>query len=116
MEKEQITQEQQKAEAADVQESKPQKQRKKEVDKSKYDEYTEYFFIKMSGAKFSDDVLKKIESLKKELMNCSGVSPKRTVRAALGNETLKLVEGIPLPKEYLEIVKASKNPSHYLGK
>ena len=52
--------------------------------------------------------------LEKELLACEGFKPKMTRRAAIHNEQVLLVEGIPLPDEYLKIIKSDKNKDFYL--
>ena len=86
------------------------------VDKATYDKYTSLYFLKMSGAKLTEDAERELKALENEIKNCSGKMPIRTVRAAIRNEQVLMIEGIPLPEEYLQIIKTDKTPEYYLGK
>lgn len=87
----------------------------KPVDKSTYDKFTSLKFIELSGVKLTDEAKKELKELETELKGCTGTAPIRTQRAAIMNEQVLIVEGIPLPYCYLEIIKASKNPAYYIG-
>ena len=92
------------------------KKAKKEVDKGVYDKYTGLKFISFTETKLSENFKKQLAELEKELLTCDGEKPIRTQRAAIDNEQVLIVEGIPLPKEYAVIIKNSSNPKYYLGK
>jgi hypothetical protein len=85
------------------------------VDKAVYDKYTSLKFLQLSGAKLEEKVKKELDSLEQGLKNCSGKIPIRTVRAAINNEQVLIVEGIPLPEDYTKIVQSCKNPEYYFG-
>ena len=86
----------------------------KKVEKAKYDKYAQLKFIEFSGAKLKAETKKEIDELEAELLACDGAKPKLTQRAAICNEQILLIEGIPLPSCYKEIIKESSNPSYYI--
>lgn len=101
-----------------VQEAAPKKTKEKKlkpVDKATYDKFTSLKFIELSGVKLTDEAKKELKELETELKGCTGTAPVRTQRAAIMNEQVLIVEGIPMPACYLEIINASKNPAYYIG-
>jgi hypothetical protein len=100
--------------APEVQELPKGKQPKgKPVDLVTYKKYTDLKFIALSGAKLTDAAKKELAELEKEVKACSGKVAKRTVRAAIMNEQVLLVEGMPMPAEVLEIIGKCKTPNYY---
>jgi hypothetical protein len=87
---------------------------KNSVNKALYDKYTSLKFIQLSGAKLKDEALKEIKELENELKKCDGYKAKKTVRAAIANEQVLLVEGMPIPDEYFDIIVKSINPDYYI--
>jgi hypothetical protein len=87
------------------------------VDKAKYDAYTQLKFIKLSGAKLTDEKIKLLADMEAEIKSCSGEKPNKTVRAAIKNDQILMVEGVPLPAEYLQIIKDAGDSvvNYYLG-
>lgn len=90
---------------------------KKAVDKAKYDAYTQLKFIKLSGAKLTDEKIKLLADMEAEIKACAGEKPNKTVRAAIKNDQILMVEGVPLPAEYLQIIKDAGDSvvNYYLG-
>lgn len=91
----------------------------KSVDKATYDRFTSLKFLQLSfidsDQKLEEKDKKELEALEKELKICDGKKSIRTQRAAINNEQVLIVEGIPLPAEYLTIIMNSKNPAYYIG-
>jgi predicted nucleic acid-binding Zn-ribbon protein len=85
------------------------------VDKATYDRYTALKFLELSGTKLKEDHVKELVDLEKTLKACSGVIPIRTVTAAISNEKVRLVEGVPIPEAYAKIIASCKNPAYYIG-
>lgn len=87
------------------------------VDKAKYDAYTQLKFIKLSGAKLTDEKIKLLADMEAEIKACAGEKPNKTVRAAIKNDQILMVEGVPLPAEYLQIIKDAGDSvvNYYLG-
>jgi hypothetical protein len=117
--KEQNKQETQKSESIeqvtpDVEQETPELPK---VDKAKYDAYTQLKFIKLSGAKLTDEKIKLLADMEAEIKSCSGEKPNKTVRAAIKNDQILMVEGVPLPAEYLQIIKDAGDSvvNYYLG-
>lgn len=109
-----------------TEQSKPKKQKsesteqetsKNPVDKAKYDAYTQLKFIKLSGAKLTDEKIKLLADMEAEIKACSGEKPNKTVRAAIKNDQILMVEGVPLPAEYSQIIKDAGDSvvNYYLG-
>jgi hypothetical protein len=88
---------------------------KQPVDQAKYDKYTSLKFLELSGAKLREEVKKEMDAMEAELKQCSGVKPIKTMTAAIQHEVIRLVEGVPLPENYANIIQGSSNPAHYLG-
>jgi hypothetical protein len=98
----------------EVQEQPKKKQpSKKAVDQAKYDKFTNLKFTAISGTKLSEEIKKEMAELEAELKGCLGKIPIRTVRAAIKNEQILLVEGIPVPENIENIVV---NSVYYFGK
>lgn len=104
-------------EAAPIPNPTPQEQKQdkeeKLADKATYDKYTSLKFLQLSGAKLKDDTLKELKELEAELKQCSGKISKKTVRAAIQNEQVLLVEGMPIPAEYVDIIEKCSKPEYY---
>lgn len=88
--------------------------KKQPVNKETYDKFINLKFLVFSGAKLSETAEKEMNKLEAEICKCSGTLPKKTVTAAIDHEVVRMIEGLPLPAEYSEIIKKSKNPSHYI--
>lgn len=86
----------------------------KSVDLGTYKKYTDLKFISLSGAKLTDAAKKELAELEAEVKSCDGKKAKRTVRAAIMNEQVLLVEGMPIPSEYVEIINKCKTPEYYI--
>ena len=100
-----------------VQETQKEKKPKKlPVDPGKYSRYTALKFVELSGTKLKEESQKELNALEKELKTCSGVIPVRTQRAAIGNEQVLLVEGVPVPEKIANLIASSKNPDYYTKK
>jgi hypothetical protein len=95
------------------------------VDKTIYDRYTALKFLEIalidssnedpSKIKLPDHVKKELTDLEAEIMKCDGVKPIKTMTAAIGHEVIKMVKGVPMPKEYSDIIQNSAKPDYYLG-
>jgi hypothetical protein len=72
--------------------------------------------MELSGAKLTIESKKELLQIEKELKACTGKKPVRTVNAAIGNEIVKLVEGIPVPASIEKIIEESKSDLYYFGK
>jgi hypothetical protein len=83
--------------------------------KAKYDQFISLKFLELSGAKLTEEKSKANAVLEAELMQCSGVKPIKTMTAAIGNEIVRMIAGLPLPEHYEEIIRRSTNPAHYIG-
>lgn len=83
---------------------------------AKYNTYTSLKFMELSGAKLTIESKKELLQIEKELKACTGKKPVRTVNAAIGNEIVKLVEGIPVPASIEKIIEESKSDLYYFGK
>jgi len=98
--------------------AKPAEQEKpvlKLVDPSAYERYVSLKFIEISGAKLTPEVQKELIELEAELKKCSGKKPVRTVNAAIDNEIVKLVEGIPVPEFIETLIKEKGCSAYYFG-
>lgn len=89
------------------------------VDAGKYAQYCSIKFLELSF-KGTEQQLKKEDkdkmlALESELKQCNGKKPIRTITAAIDNEIVKLVEGVPVPKNIEEIVLKCKSPEYYFG-
>jgi hypothetical protein len=111
----------QKAETAQTQESQQAQQQKKEekrqpVDIATYNKYIDLKFLELSGEKLKDEAKKEMLQLEADLKKCKGDVPKKTVTAAINNEVIRMVQGVPLPYALAEILKGKKckNTSYYL--
>lgn len=93
---------------------KPEAKAKKPVDLGTYNKYISLKFLDLSGAKLKDQAKDELQKLEKSLLNCSGKKAKLTVNAAIGNEIVKLVKDIPIPKEIEKIINSCKNPGYYV--
>jgi hypothetical protein len=99
-----------------VQEIQPKNTKKlPPVDKATYDKYTSLKFSELSGIKLEKIKADELSELEKQLLKCSGKKPIRTQRAAINADQVLIVEGIPLPVEYQEIIENSSNPAYYFG-
>ena len=96
---------------------------KQKVNKSDYDKYSELKAIELSGAKLKEETKEELKALENQIKACSGKIPNEKIfkkstialRAAIDNEIVFLIKGIPLPEEYLKIIKESKNPDYYIS-
>jgi len=86
------------------------------VDKSVYDEFTNLKFFELSGVKLNEETAKKLSELEKQVSKFEGPKSLRTQRAAIMNEQVLIVEGMPIPDEYVQIINKSINPSYYIAK
>ena len=94
---------------------KQQTGKKQPVDKSKYDQYINLKFLEIVGGQLTKESREELVNLETELKKCTGSIPVKTVTAAIGNEIIRMVAGVPLPEEYATIIKGCKKPEHYLG-
>jgi hypothetical protein len=86
------------------------------VDKKKYDKYVDLKLIQLAKTKLTEQSKAELIELEKELKQCSGEVPILTRTAAIRNEIVKMIEGIPMPKEYSDIIYTNNVQSFYLGK
>lgn len=98
----------------------PKKQKKEKseqvtVDEGEYNEYTQLKFISFSGTKFTEETKKRLDELEAKIKSCSGKRPIITVRAAIKNEQVLLVQGMPIPEKVYEIIKNADATKYYLG-
>ena len=94
---------------------KERKPKKQPVDAGKYSRYTQLKFVELSGTKLKEESQKEMNALEAELKACTGAVPIRTQRAAISNEQVLLVEGVPVPEAIAKIIASSKNPEYYTG-
>ena len=92
-----------------------QKPKSKPVNEVLYNEYVELKMITLAGGKLKEISLKRIDELEKELKSCSGSRAKMSVRACIGSEICKMIEGIPVPKSIEEAVKAKGREDYYFA-
>ena len=85
------------------------------VDEGEYNEYTSLKFLELSGTKLKDETTARIKELEAKLKACAGKRPVRTVRAAIKNEQVLLVEGVPVPDSILQIIVNANATKYYLG-
>ena len=85
------------------------------VDQSIYDKFTSLKFLELSGAKLTEPAQKELAALEAEVKACKGRKPIRTVRAAINQEILLLVEGIPITAAMEQIIKAKGVEKYYFG-
>ncbi|KKU30852.1 MAG: hypothetical protein UX45_C0033G0001 [Candidatus Uhrbacteria bacterium GW2011_GWF2_46_218] len=84
------------------------------VENVKYDRYTGLKFLELSETKLTEAQIKELAELEVELKAASGFVPVRTVRAAINNEQVLLVQGIPVPAAVSNLVP-EKNFLYYFG-
>ena len=84
------------------------------VESVKYDRYTGLKFFELSETKLTEAQIKELAELEAELKAASGFIPVRTVRAAINNEQVLLVQGIPVPVSVSGLVPG-KNFLYYFG-
>lgn len=102
-------------ESAKPKQATSKKAEKLPVDEAEYNEYTALKFLEFSGTKLKDETTARIKELEAKLKSCAGSRPIRTVRAAIKNEQVLLVEGVPVPESVLAIIKNSQTENYYLG-
>lgn len=85
------------------------------VDEAEYNEYTSLKFLELSGTKLKDETTARIKELEAKLKSCEGPRPVRTVRAAIKNEQVLLVAGVPIPASVHAIITNSGTEKYYLG-
>ena len=103
-------------EQAKVNQVKKQAKKANPVDLNTYNRYMELKFLESAGVKLKEEIKQEIIKLEKEIKNCSGKKSIRTRTAAIDNEIVKLIEGIPVPLEVQEIIEKSDKPEFYFGK
>jgi hypothetical protein len=100
-------------------ESEHETQLENPVDEEKYAQYCRIKFLELSFTGTEQQLKKedkdKMLSLESELKECSGSVPNKTVTAAINNEIVKLVKGVPVPKSIEKIVQSCKTPEYYFG-
>jgi hypothetical protein len=100
--------------SAEAKEKKQPEKKSKPVDLNTYKKYTDLKFIALSGAKLTEAAKKELAELEAAVKAGTGKKSKRTVRAAIANEQVLLVEGIPMPAEVLAILEKCKTPEYYV--
>ena len=84
-------------------------QKKAAPTKELYDEYVKFKLIELDGGKLKDEVKERLTKLEKEVMSCGGSKGRVTKTRAVGIHVIKIVEGVPLPDEYVKILKSQPN-------
>lgn len=80
----------------------------KEISKvleSSYERYATLKFIEFDGGKLKEPIKKELSELEESIKKAKAPKAKKTVTAAIGTHTLKMVEGVPMPLSYIEILK-----------
>jgi hypothetical protein len=93
----------------------PSLQPEKPVDKATYDRYINIKFSELSGVKLTDKIKAELKELEETLKACTGKKPVRTVNAAIANETVKMVEGVPVPEFISKLVIEKGHSKYYFG-
>lgn len=83
--------------------------KKKPVNPDLYKKYADLKFLQLDGANLKDEQIDSIKKMESEIKKCSGKISKHTKTASIGAEVLKLVQGIPVPKEYIDIISKYKD-------
>ena len=88
-----------------VQETAPQAAQK-QIDLDTYTKYVDLKFLALGEHILSDEKKEELARLEKQVKACSGQKAARTVRAGIGCEQYRLVEGMPMPAEYVKAIKS----------
>lgn len=80
-----------------------------------YGRYATLKFIEFDGGKLKEAIKKELTELEKTIMKSDNPKAKKTVPAAIGTHILKLVEGVPVPDAYIEIIKDNDAMKIYCG-
>lgn len=75
------------------------------VDINEYNRYTYLKFVVFDGGKLKDKYKEELEILEEKLKNSEGIRGRKTITRAIGTHKIRIVDGIPLPDEYVKILK-----------
>jgi hypothetical protein len=94
---------------------KPQQSKgnKKPVNPANYSKFTDLKFLSLSGAKLKEQQEEELKHFEKEIKGCSGPIAKRTVRAAIKNEQVLMVEGLPVPDAIEALIIEEGSQAYY---
>jgi hypothetical protein len=93
----------------------PEKKQPKKlpVNPANYSKFTDLKFLSLSGAKLKEQQEEELKDLEKEIKGCSGPIAKRTVRAAIKNEQVLMVEGLPVPAAIEALIIEEGSQAYY---
>lgn len=99
-----------------------EKPRKKVVDLTTYENYTELKFIQLDGGQLVEAKEKELEKLESEVKSCDGLIPNdkifkgdaKGLTASFGSINYRLLKGVPVPKEVSDFIKSHSN-GYYFG-
>lgn len=89
----------------------------KNIDENTYDKFCDLKFLVLQEATLSDERKKELAHLTELVRSSEGATAVRTVTAAINTETLRMVEGMPMPARYYKIIGQCTDSAkkYYLG-
>ena len=90
--------------------------KKNNVNEAEYSKFIGLKFLESGGNILKKETTDEMNELEKKLKTYNGPIPLETVNAAIGNENVKLVKGVPVPGSIEKIVVDAKSAKYYFEK